>query len=123
MEAWQMAAKLSDGAILAILEAHPGLRERFASIAIALADQEGNLKEADATRIPELTAGRGMANPSGGLKGRPGTLRRHELHFFRWGRTPRESGAVGLQPLRVWFPPNRHEAATPLSACRRAGRG
>src|SRR5271156_3960148 len=48
MEAWQMAAKLSDGAILAILEAHPGLRERFASIAIALADQEGNLKEADA---------------------------------------------------------------------------
>src|SRR5271168_4835860 len=48
MEAWQMAAKLSDGAILAILEAHPGLRERFASIAIALADQEGNLMEADA---------------------------------------------------------------------------
>src|SRR5271155_2168929 len=48
MEAWQMAAKLSDGAILAILGAHPGLRERFASIAIALADQEGNLKEADA---------------------------------------------------------------------------
>ena len=49
MEAWQTAAKLSDGAILAILEAHPGLRERFASIAIALlADQEGNLKEADA---------------------------------------------------------------------------
>src|ERR1700690_1141460 len=48
MEAWQKAGKISDGGILAIFEAHPGLRERFASIAIALADQEGNLKEADA---------------------------------------------------------------------------
>src|ERR1700748_1448305 len=46
---WQMAAaKLSDGAFLAILEAHPGLRERFVSIALAVADAEGNLKEADA---------------------------------------------------------------------------
>ena len=43
-----MAAKLSDGEILAILEAHPGLRERFVSIALAVADAEGNLKEADA---------------------------------------------------------------------------
>jgi hypothetical protein len=42
------AAKLSDGAFLAILEAHPGLRERFVSIALAVADAEGNLKEADA---------------------------------------------------------------------------
>src|SRR6478672_5675490 len=49
MGAWQMAAaKLSDGAFLAILEAHPGLRERFVSIALAVADAEGNLKEADA---------------------------------------------------------------------------
>ena len=49
MGAWQIAAaKLSDGAFLAILEAHPGLRERFVSIALAVADAEGNLKEADA---------------------------------------------------------------------------
>jgi hypothetical protein len=49
MEAWKMAAaKLSDAAFLAILEAHPDLRERFVSIAMAVADCEGNLKEADA---------------------------------------------------------------------------
>jgi hypothetical protein len=49
MEAWQMAAaKLSDAAFLAILEAHPDLRERFVSIAMTVADAEGNLKEADA---------------------------------------------------------------------------
>src|SRR6266550_3838316 len=38
-EAWHMAAaKLSDEAFSAILEAHPGLRERFASIAMAVAN-------------------------------------------------------------------------------------
>ena len=42
------AAKLSDEAFSAILEAHPGLRERFASIAIAVANSGENLKEADA---------------------------------------------------------------------------
>ena len=42
------AAKLSDEALLALLEAHPGLRERIVSIALAVADHEGNLKEADA---------------------------------------------------------------------------
>lgn len=42
------AAKLSDAAFLAILDAHPDLRERFVSIAMAVADTEGNLKEADA---------------------------------------------------------------------------
>jgi hypothetical protein len=42
------AAKLSDAAFLAILEANPGLRERFVSIALTVADSEGNLKEADA---------------------------------------------------------------------------
>src|ERR1700757_4771063 len=47
MEAWPMAAKLSDEAILAILKANPGLRERFVSIAMAVADSEGNLQEAD----------------------------------------------------------------------------
>ena len=41
------AAKLSDGAFLEILEAHPGLRDRFASIALAVMNSEGNLKEAD----------------------------------------------------------------------------
>jgi hypothetical protein len=42
------AAKLSDEAFSALLEAHPGLRERFVSIAMAVANCEGNLKEADA---------------------------------------------------------------------------
>jgi hypothetical protein len=49
IEAWQMAAAtLSDEAFLAILEAHPGLRDRFVSIAMAVANSDGNLKEADA---------------------------------------------------------------------------
>ena len=43
-----VAAILSDEAILAILRANPSLRERFVSIAMAVADGEGNLKEADA---------------------------------------------------------------------------
>src|ERR1022692_3079482 len=48
-EAWHMAAaKLSDEGFSAILEAHPGLRERFASIAMAVANSGENLKEADA---------------------------------------------------------------------------
>ena len=42
------AAKLSDEAFSAILEAHPGLRERFALIAVAVANSGENLKEADA---------------------------------------------------------------------------
>jgi hypothetical protein len=42
------AAKLSDEAVLALLKANPALRERFVSIAMAVADSEGNLKEADA---------------------------------------------------------------------------
>jgi hypothetical protein len=41
-------ATLSDEAFLAILEAHPGLRDRFVSIAMAVANSDGNLKEADA---------------------------------------------------------------------------
>src|ERR1700683_1222980 len=48
-EAWHMAAaKLSDEAFSEIFEAHPGLRERFASIAMAVANSGENLKEADA---------------------------------------------------------------------------
>ena len=50
------AAKLSDAAFSAILEAHPGLRDRFVSIAMAVANSEGNLKEADA--IEERILGR-----------------------------------------------------------------
>ena len=42
------AAKLSDEALLAIFEARPGLRDRIVSIALAVTDSEGNLKEADA---------------------------------------------------------------------------
>ena len=42
------AAKLSDEAFSAILEAHPGLRERFASIAMTVANSGENLKESDA---------------------------------------------------------------------------
>src|ERR1700693_70189 len=41
-------AKLSDEALLAILTAHPELRDRFASIARAVEDSDGDLKEADA---------------------------------------------------------------------------
>lgn len=41
-------AKLSDGAFLEILKAHPGLRDRFVSIALAVVNSDGNLKEADA---------------------------------------------------------------------------
>jgi len=50
MEGWPMAAaaKLSDAAFLAILQAHPGLRDRLVSIALAVMNAEGNLKEADA---------------------------------------------------------------------------
>src|SRR3974390_2021777 len=48
-EAWHMAAaKLSDEAFSAILEGHPGLRARLASIAMAGATSGENLKEADA---------------------------------------------------------------------------
>ncbi len=42
------AATLSDEAILASLKAHPGLRDRFASIIEAIENSEGNFKEADA---------------------------------------------------------------------------
>ena len=42
------AATLSDKAILASLKAHPGLRDRFASIIEAIENSEGNFKEADA---------------------------------------------------------------------------
>jgi hypothetical protein len=49
MEAQQMATmKLSDEALLAILHAHPDLRDRIASIALAVENSEGDLKEADA---------------------------------------------------------------------------
>ena len=40
--------KLSDEALLAILKAHPDLRGRIASIALAVENSEGDLKEADA---------------------------------------------------------------------------
>jgi hypothetical protein len=61
------AAKLSNEAFLAILEAHPDLRERFVSIATAVADCEGNLKEADAAeeRIVEETRLLGRAAMQG----------------------------------------------------------
>ena len=41
-------AKLSDEALLAIIQARPGLRERIASIVSAIENSEGDLKEADA---------------------------------------------------------------------------
>jgi DNA repair protein RadC len=40
-------SKLSDEAFLAILTAHPELRDRFVSIARAVLDSDGDLKEAD----------------------------------------------------------------------------
>jgi hypothetical protein len=49
MEAQQMATtKLSDEEFLSLLEKHPDLRDRFASIVNAVENSEGNLKEADA---------------------------------------------------------------------------
>ena len=56
-------ATLSDEALFAILAAHPGLRDRFVSIAMAVVDSEGNLKEADAAeeRIVEETRELGRA--------------------------------------------------------------
>src|ERR1700678_3983758 len=49
MEARQMATmKLSDEALLAILHAHPDLRDRIASIALTVENSEGDLKEPDA---------------------------------------------------------------------------
>src|SRR5271155_843827 len=41
-------AKLSDEALLAVLQAHPGLRARIVSIVSAIENCEGDLKEADA---------------------------------------------------------------------------
>ena len=58
-----MAATLSNEALLAILEAHPGLCDRVVSIAMTVVDSEGNLKEADAAeeRIVEETRELGRA--------------------------------------------------------------
>lgn len=42
------AAEFSDEAVLAFLRAHPEIRSRFASIAGAVEDSAGDLKEADA---------------------------------------------------------------------------
>ena len=63
IRAWRMAATLSNEALLAILEAHPGLRDRVVSIAMTVVDSEGNLKEADAAeeRIVEETRELGRA--------------------------------------------------------------
>jgi hypothetical protein len=41
-------AKLSEEALLAVLQAHPGLRERIASLVGAIENSEGDLEEADA---------------------------------------------------------------------------
>ena len=49
------AAKLSDEAFSAILEAHPGLRERFASIAMAVANSGENLKADCRPQFPNKT--------------------------------------------------------------------
>ena len=42
------SAKLSNETILAVFEAHPVLRDRFASIVSAIQNAQGDLKEADA---------------------------------------------------------------------------
>jgi hypothetical protein len=41
------AVTMSDEALLSILQAHPGLRDRFVSIASAVENSAGTLKEAD----------------------------------------------------------------------------
>jgi hypothetical protein len=57
------AATLGKDALWAILEAHPGLHDRVVSIAMAVVDLEGNLKEADTAeeRIVEETRELGRA--------------------------------------------------------------
>ena len=42
------AATLGKDALWAIIEAHPDVHDRVVSIAMAIVDSEGNLKEADA---------------------------------------------------------------------------
>jgi len=42
------AAKMSGEALFAFLDAHPNLRDRIASMVVAIENSEGNLKEADA---------------------------------------------------------------------------
>ena len=42
------SVKLSDDALLAFLQAHPGIRDRVASIANAVGNLDGDLAEADA---------------------------------------------------------------------------
>jgi hypothetical protein len=54
---------LSNEALCAILDAHPGFRDRVVSIAMAVVDSAGNLKQADAAeeRIVEETRELGRA--------------------------------------------------------------
>jgi hypothetical protein len=59
------AAKLSDAAFLAILQAHPGLRDRLVSIALAVMNAEGNLKEADAIEERLVAAAVGAGGDAG----------------------------------------------------------
>ena len=67
-------AKLSDEALLAVLQAHPGLRARIVSIVSAIENSEGDLKEADAAeeRIVEemRLLGREALQGAGGSDGR-----------------------------------------------------
>ena len=70
--------KMSDGALLAFLEAHPELRDRMASIAGAVANACGGLEEADAAeeRLVEEMRLLGLAAMQGWALGRVGASER-----------------------------------------------
>ena len=84
------AAKLSDAAFLAILQAHPGLRDRLVSIALAVMNAEGDLKEADAIEerlVDELRLlGRGGDAGLGRKRGRGDGARSSST---TWDASPR----------------------------------
>src|ERR1700679_1047242 len=92
MEARQMATmKLSDEALLAILHAHPDLRDRIASIALAVENSEGDLKEADAAeeRIVEEMRLLGREAMQGGAEKRVEVTEqeiRRQPHMHRQGK-------------------------------------
>src|SRR5215467_9986012 len=89
MEGWPLAAaaKLSDAAFLAILQAHPGLRDRLVLIALAVMNAEGNLKEADV--LPLACARLSLAS------------RHSSVLPLRWSRCPASPSAIGIMPTSV----------------------
>src|SRR5271154_6798780 len=105
-------AKLSDEALLAIIQARPGLRERIASIVGAIENSEGDLEEADAAeeriveemRLLGREAMQGWAEKQ--VEVTEGEIRR-QAHMHRQGKKTllayevrRNRGLRAAMPLR-----------------------